>query len=90
MYHNLKFADNASMVPILTAPLISGGKGNANVTAWAIESKSGGRGFGFGGGHFVSMWKNENCRRMMLNGILWAAKIQVPFDGVQTKLPAGK
>ncbi len=90
MYHNLKFAQGAAMVPILTAPLIAGGKGNANITAWAIEPSSGGRGLGFGGGHFVSMWKNEDCRRMMLNGILWAAKIQVPFDGVQTKLPSGK
>jgi hypothetical protein len=89
MYHNLKFAKGVSVVPILTAPLMSKGKGKGNVTAWAIESKSGGRGFGFGGGHFVSMWRNEDCRRMMLNGVLWAAKIQVPFDGIQTSLPAG-
>ena len=90
MYHNLKFAEGASVVPILTAPLMPKGKGNANVIAWALEPKSGGRGFGFGGGHFVSMWKNEDCRRMMLNGILWAAKIQVPFDGIQTSLSDAK
>jgi type 1 glutamine amidotransferase len=90
MYHNLKFAEGAAVVPILTAPLMPQGKGNANVTAWALEPKSGGRGFAFGGGHFFSMWKNEDCRRMMLNGILWSAKIQVPFDGVQTNLAGGK
>jgi len=90
MYHNLKFAEGAAVVPILTAPLMKGGKGAANTTAWAIEPKSGGRSFGFGGGHAMSIWKSEDCRRMMLNGILWAAKIQVPFDGVQSKLPDAK
>ena len=89
MYHNLKFAEGAPVVPILTAPLMPQGKGNANVIAWALAPKSGGRGFGFGGGHFAGMWKNEPCRRMMLNGILWAAKIQVPFDGIQTTLSGG-
>jgi len=87
MYHNLKFAKGAAITPIVTAPLMPKGKGNANVIAWANAPKNGGRGFGFGGGHFLSMWKNEDCRRMMLNAILWAAKIQVPFDGAQTKLP---
>ena len=86
LYHNLKFAEGASVVPILTAPLMAQGKGKANVVAWALTPKSGGRGFGFGGGHFTAMWKNEDCRRMMLNGILWAAKIQVPFDGARTSV----
>ena len=86
MYHNLKFAEGASVVPILTAPLMPQGKAGANVIAWALAPKSGGRGFAFGAGHFVSVWKNEDCRRMMLNGILWAAKIQVPFDGIQTSV----
>jgi len=90
MYHNLKFADGVPITPILTAPLMKGGKGNANLTAWAIDTGVGGRSFGFGGGHAASMWKNEDCRRMMLNGILWAAKIQVPFDGVQSRLSADK
>jgi len=27
---------------------------------------------------------------MMLNGVLWAAKIQVPFDGIQTTVSSGK
>jgi len=88
IYHNLKFTEGDPVVPILTAPLTPGGKGSANVIAWALAPASGGRGFGFGGGHFVSIWKNEDCRRMTLNGILWAAKIQVPFDGIQTSVRA--
>ena len=65
-------------------PILRGAKGDASVSV----PKSGGRVFGLGGEHSADMWKNEDTRRMMLNGILWAAKIQVPFDGVQTKLPA--
>ncbi|MCP4378812.1 MAG: ThuA domain-containing protein [bacterium] len=63
------------------------GDANAGTAAWAIGQKSGGRTFAFSGGRSASDWKNEDCRRMMLNGILWSAKIQVPFDGIQTKLP---
>jgi len=58
-----------------------------HIVAWALERKNGGRGFGFGGGHFYSQWTNEDCRKMILNAILWTAKIEVPKDGIHSSVP---
>jgi type 1 glutamine amidotransferase len=49
---------------------------------WAVEREDGGRGFGFTGGHFHTGWKNDDQRKLVLNAILWAAKVEVPKDGV--------
>ena len=51
---------------------------------WAIERPDGGRGFGFTGGHFHKNWGNENFRKVVLNAILWTAKVEVPAEGAQT------
>ncbi|MEI6196189.1 MAG: hypothetical protein WCS42_17855, partial [Verrucomicrobiota bacterium] len=48
----------------------------------------GGRGFGFTGGHFHRNWGNEDFRRVVLNGILWVAKVEVPPDGVKSTVTA--
>jgi hypothetical protein len=57
------------------------------VIGWALQREDGGRGFGFGGGHFYSIWMNEDCRKMILNAIIWTAKIQVPADAVLSSVP---
>jgi len=57
--------------------------------AWAVERADGGRGFGFTGGHYHRNWGNDNLRKLVLNGILWVAKVEVPPDGVaSTVTPA--
>jgi putative membrane-bound dehydrogenase-like protein len=53
-------------------------------TAWAVEREDGGRGFGFTGGHFHKGWANEEQRKLVLNGIIWSAKVAVPADGVKS------
>lgn len=53
---------------------------------WARERADGGRGFGFTGGHVHWNWGNEQFRRLMLNAIVWSARVDVPENGV----PAGK
>ncbi len=55
--------------------------------AWCIERSDGGRGFGIVMPHFYKNWRDEDLRRFILNGIVWTAKIDVPVDGVQTKVP---
>lgn len=52
--------------------------------AWAAENEGGGRGFGFTGGHFHQGWANNDQRKLVLNAILWTAKIDVPATGVET------
>ena len=54
--------------------------------AWARQRPDGGRGFGFTGGHFHKNWGEDNFRKLVLNAILWTAKIEVPADGVQSKV----
>jgi len=83
LYHNLRFSGNNFSVPILTTPFHH----RQYVVAWALERKDGGHGFGYSGGHFYSEWMNEDCRRMMLNAILWTAKVEVPRDGVVSSVP---
>ena len=48
-------------------------------------ARDGGRSFGFTGGHFHHNWANENFRRLVTNGILWTAKIEVPTGGAKVE-----
>jgi type 1 glutamine amidotransferase len=58
-------------------------RGEPQVLAWAYERPGGGRGFGFTGGHFHRNWGDDDFRKVVLNAILWTAKIEVPPAGVQ-------
>ncbi|MBI5766686.1 MAG: ThuA domain-containing protein [Verrucomicrobia bacterium] len=49
---------------------------------WVAENANGSRGFGFTGGHFHSGWAKDDQRKLVLNAILWLAKVEVPKDGV--------
>ena len=56
--------------------------GDVQHMAWAFERMDGARGFGFTGGHFHRSWGNDDLRKLVLNAILWTAKVEVPSDGV--------
>lgn len=60
-------------------------KGRAEHVAWVYERAGGGRGFGFTGGHWHWNWANPNVRTMVLNAIVWSAKLEVPAGGVPVK-----
>jgi type 1 glutamine amidotransferase len=57
------------------------------IVAWGIQRADGGRGMGVVMPHFYRNWKLEDLRRMILNGIVWTAGLDVPAGGVQTSLP---
>ncbi len=61
-------------------------RGDPQVVAWACERPDGGRGFGFTGGHFHRNWGNDDFRKLVLNAILWTAKVEVPANGVECKV----
>jgi type 1 glutamine amidotransferase len=63
-------------------PHIAGAKGRDETMMWVLERENGGRGFGFTGGHKHLNWGNENYRKVVLNGLLWIAKAEVPEGGV--------
>jgi putative membrane-bound dehydrogenase-like protein len=56
--------------------------------AWAFERPNGGRGFGFTGGHFHKGWANDDQRKLVLNALLWTAKVEVPAKGVESAVTA--
>jgi len=59
--------------------------GEPQVLVWAYESaEEGPRGFGFTGGHFHRNWGDDNMRKVVLNAILWIAKVDVPPNGVES------
>jgi hypothetical protein len=55
---------------------------------WLVERPDGGRGFGFTGGHFHDNWGNDDLRKLILNTLLWVAKVEVPPQGVPSRLTA--
>ena len=54
---------------------------------WAYERADGGRGFGFTGGHDHINWAHNDFRKIVLNGLVWAAGLEVPPDGVPSETP---
>ncbi|MHC4177053.1 MAG: ThuA domain-containing protein [Planctomycetota bacterium] len=69
------------VVPILTSMLPSD-KPQRQVIAWAVEREGGGRGFAFTGCHYHKNMQIDDYRRMLLNAIVWTAKVPVPKEGV--------
>ncbi len=62
--------------------------GREEVLAWAVERPDGGRGFGFTGGHFHKNWGNADFRTLVLNAIVWTAKVEVPSQGIKSNVTA--
>jgi type 1 glutamine amidotransferase len=95
-YYNIRFTPTRKGVtPILTAtppdktrgtPAAKEHPGRPEVVAWAFDRADGGRSFGFTGGHFHRNWGDENFRRLVVNAILWSAKVPVPSDGARVDL----
>jgi len=55
--------------------------GRAETVAWAYERANGGRSFAFTGCDLHKNWLVESQRRLVTNGILWSAKLEVPESG---------
>ena len=67
-------------------PHIQAAKGRDETMMWACERADGGRGFGFTGGHFHANWGNDQQRKAICNAFLWLAKVEVPANGVESKV----
>ena len=65
---------------------IQASKGRAEAMMWAVERIDSGRGFGFTGGHFHDNWGNDDYRKVVLNALLWIAKLDVPDSGVESSV----
>ena len=90
--YNLHFADKG-VTPILQCAMPDSSRkttdakahaGRAETVAWSYERADGGRSFGFTGCDLHANWAEANQRRLVLNGILWTAKVEVPAEGVSS------
>lgn len=96
-YYNMHWVGDAidvkdarSVTPILQALPPDNTRGTADAkrfpgrletVAWAYERPDGGRGFGFTGGHNHRNWGHPDFRRVVVNAVLWSAKLEVPTGG---------
>lgn len=73
----IQLKHHADAKPAMTAEI----DGKAHTVAWTYERPDGGRSFGTVNGHFHDCFGIEAFRRGLVNGILWAAKLEVPKGG---------
>jgi type 1 glutamine amidotransferase len=84
-YYNIRFQKNDNRLQLIAeVPELEGRAENGNAVAWAVERKDGGRGFSTTMGHFYANWRNDNFRKMILNGLVWAAGVTIPEGGVES------
>jgi hypothetical protein len=85
---NLHFAPGAK--PLITGQVpdkarttadAKANNGRAEVIGWSYERANGGRSFAFTGCDLHKNWLVESQRRLVINGILWSAKVEVPAEG---------
>ncbi|MBG85988.1 MAG: hypothetical protein CMO80_03685 [Verrucomicrobiales bacterium] len=67
-------------------PHIVAASGREEIMMWVVERKAGGRGLGFTGGHNHLNWGNPNYRKVVLNGLVWLAGVDVPNGGVKSSV----
>ncbi len=63
-------------------------KGAPQHVMWVTENANGSRGFGFTGGHHHASWQKEDQRKLVLNAIVWLAKVEVPAGGIVSSVSA--
>jgi hypothetical protein len=88
--YNLHFA-KTGVTPLLACAMPDSSRktadakanlGREEVVAWAYERPDGGRSFGFTGCDLHANWAEPNQRRLLLNALLWTARLPVPEEGV--------
>ena len=77
-YYRLKFIHPPEKLhPVLRVPI----DGETETVSWAWQRPDGGRSFGFSGLHYHDNWKRTEYRRLVVQGILWSMKRQIPKSG---------
>jgi type 1 glutamine amidotransferase len=90
-YYNNYFGPDgnkpAANVTLFATAMLPPEAPKSEAVAWGAERADGGRGFAIVMPHFYKNWANEDLRRLILNGIVWTGKLDVPSDGVRTPAP---
>ena len=68
-------------------PLLQVHTNNQNVVVgWVYQRKDGGRAFATTLGHYYRNFQNDSFRKMIINGILWSAHVEIPKEGAAITL----
>jgi type 1 glutamine amidotransferase len=67
-------------------PHIVAASGRDEILMWAVERSDKGRGVGFTGGHTHQNWGDDNFRKVILNALLWTARMEVPAGGAPSSV----
>ncbi len=65
---------------------VQAARGRSETMMWAAQRPDGGRSVGFTGGHYHRNWSNDNFRKVVLNALLWICKVEVPAEGVASRV----
>jgi hypothetical protein len=93
--YNLHFAEKG-VTPLLAAQMPDTSRktehakahaGRAETVAWAFERANSGRSVGFTGCDLHASWAVPGQRRLLINALLWTAKLPVPAAGAATDSP---
>ena len=68
-------------------PAVRARRGMPEHVAWAFERPGKGRGFALTGAHYHWSLAHDGFRTLLLNGIAWAAGVEVPAGGVAPRQP---
>lgn len=63
-------------------------RGDAQHLMWVLNRPTGGRGFGFTGGHYHKNWADPDFRKLVLNAIVWLSGADVPAGGIESSVTA--
>ena len=77
----------AANVTIVATSMLPPAAPRPEAVAWCVEREDTGRGFGVVMPHYYKNWGNDDLRRLILNGIVWTAQLEVPRQGVESALP---
>jgi len=88
MYSRYFLPDNAGRTELLTAKPAKASNGIGGPVSWAYDRPDGGRSMVWGGNDFHdNMHLYPQQRRFLVNGILWAAGVEVPLGGANDQMP---
>jgi len=74
-------------VTVLATAMLPPESPKKETIAWATQRADGGHGVGIVFPHFFKNWQLDDVRALILNGICWTAKLDIPATGVQSTLP---
>jgi len=77
----------AENVTPLATSMLPPDKPKPEIVAWAVDRADGGRGMGIVLPHYFRNWRIGELRTLVLNGIFWTAKVEIPVEGVKAPLP---